>query len=134
MFNFAEGVEKPADLTVGMKLPGIVTNVTAFGAFVDIGVHQDGLVHVSQLSDQFVRDASEVVKVGQKVQVTVTEVDLKRSRIALSMKSNPDFEARQRTGSPGGNDRQAPRRDNRPQQSAPAGNDWFSQAMNKAKK
>ena len=134
VFNFAEGVEKPADLTVGMKLPGIVTNVTAFGAFVDIGVHQDGLVHVSQLSDQFVRDASEVVKVGQKVQITVMEVDLKRSRIALSMKSNPDFEPRQRSNSPGGNDRQAPRRDNRPQQSAPAGNDWFSQAMNKAKK
>ena len=133
IFNFAEGVEKPADLTVGMKLPGIITNVTAFGAFVDVGVHQDGLVHVSQLSDQFVRDASEVVKVGQKVQVTVTEVDLKRNRIALSMKSKPDFEARQRTGSPGGNDRQAPRRDNRPQQ-PPAGNDWFSQAMKQARK
>jgi uncharacterized protein len=134
VFNFAEGVEKPADLTVGMKLPGIVTNVTAFGAFVDIGVHQDGLVHVSQLSDQFVRDASEVVKVGQKVQITVMEVDLKRSRIALSMKSNPDFEPRQRSNSPGGNDRQAPRRDNRPSSPAPSGNDWFSQAMNKAKK
>ncbi len=134
VFNFAEGVEKPGDLTVGMKLPGIVTNVTAFGAFVDIGVHQDGLVHVSQLSDQFVRDASEVVKVGQKVQIIVMEVDLKRSRIALSMKSNPDFEPRQRSSSPGGNDRQAPRRDNRPSPPAPSGNDWFSQAMNKAKK
>jgi uncharacterized protein len=117
-----------------MKLPGIVTNVTAFGAFVDVGVHQDGLVHVSQLSDQFVRDASEVVKVGQKVQVTVMEVDLKRSRIALSMKSNPDFEPRQRSNSPGGNDRQPPRRDNRSPSSATTGNDWFSQAMTKAKK
>ena len=134
MFNFADGVEKTSDLTVGMKLPGIITNVTAFGAFVDVGVHQDGLVHVSQLSDQFVRDASEVVKVGQKVQVTVMEVDLKRSRIALSMKSNPDFEPRQRSNSPGGNDRQPPRRDNRSPSSATTGNDWFSQAMTKAKK
>jgi uncharacterized protein len=133
-FNFAEGVEKPTDLTIGLKLPGIVTNVTAFGAFVDIGVHQDGLVHVSQLSDQFVRDASEVVKVGQKVQVTVMEVDLKRNRIALSMKSNPDFEPRQNRGAPGGNDQRPQKRsDNRPQ-AAPAGNDWFTQAMGQAKK
>ena len=95
VFQFVEGVNKPEDLTVGMKLPGIVTNVTAFGAFVDIGVHQDGLVHVSQLADHFVRDANEVVKVQQKVQVTVTEVDLQRKRIALSMKSKPDFEKKQ---------------------------------------
>lgn len=74
-----------------MKLPGIVTNVTAFGAFVDIGVHQDGLVHVSQLADRFVKDPAEVVKVGQKVRVTVTEVDLARKRIALSMKANPQI-------------------------------------------
>lgn len=133
-FTFAEGVEKPGDLTVGMKLPGIVTNVTAFGAFVDVGVHQDGLVHVSALSDNFVRDASEVVKVGQKVQVTVMEVDLQRNRIALSMKSNPDFEPRQNRAAPGGNDRRPQQRnDNRPQQQA-AGNDWFSQAMGRAKK
>tara|TARA_B110000037_G_scaffold163519_1_gene184743 strand:+ start:2769 stop:5090 length:2322 start_codon:yes stop_codon:yes gene_type:complete len=134
-FTFAEGVEKPGDLTTGMKLPGIVTNVTAFGAFVDVGVHQDGLVHVSHLSDNFVRDPSEVVKVGQKVQVTVMEVDLQRNRIGLSMKSNPDFEPRQRNSSPGGNSnnrRPQQRRDNRPQQ--PAGNDWFSQAMTQAKK
>ena len=70
-----------------MKLPGIVTNVTAFGAFVDIGVHQDGLVHVSQLADRFVKDPAEVVKVQQKVTVTVLEVDLPRRRIALSMKT-----------------------------------------------
>ncbi|MEP2776521.1 MAG: Tex family protein [Luteolibacter sp.] len=134
-FNFAEGIEKPSDLTQGLKLPGIVTNVTAFGAFVDVGVHQDGLVHVSQLSDQFVRDASEVVKVGQKVHVTVMEVDLKRNRIGLSMKSNPDFEPRQSRGnnSPGGNDRR-PQQNRRPQQAAPAGNDWFTQAMGQAKK
>jgi uncharacterized protein len=135
LFSFAEGVEKTSDLKVGMKLPGIVTNVTAFGAFVDIGVHQDGLVHVSQLSDTFVRDASEVVKVGQKVQVTVTEVDLERKRIALSMKSKPDMERRSGGGNSerggGGNPQQ--RRDSRPAQPA-AGNDWFSQAMQQGKK
>ena len=91
VFAFQEGVEKIEHLQPGMKLPGIVTNVTAFGAFVDIGVHQDGLVHVSQLADRFVKDPSEVVKVGQKVRVTVTEVDLPRKRIALSMKANPQI-------------------------------------------
>lgn len=90
-FQFAEGVEKPEDLQPGMKLPGIVTNVTKFGAFVDIGVHQDGLVHISQLSDNFVRDPNEVVKVSQKVMVTVTELDLDRKRIGLSMKSRPEI-------------------------------------------
>ena len=134
-FTFAEGVEKPSDLIQGLKLPGIVTNVTAFGAFVDVGVHQDGLVHVSQLSDQFVKDPAEVVKVGQKVQVTVMEVDLKRNRIGLSMKSNPNFEPRQSRGnsSPGGNQNRRPQQ-NRRQQAAPAGNDWFTQAMGQAKK
>ncbi len=88
-FHFQEGIRKLEDLKPGMKLPGIVTNVTAFGAFVDIGVHQDGLVHVSQLADRFIKDPSEVVKVAQKVQVTVTEVDLPRKRIALSMRANP---------------------------------------------
>ena len=101
-FKFQEGVEKPEHLTVGMKLPGIVTNVTAFGAFVDIGVHQDGLVHVSQLADHFIKDASEAVKVQQKVQVTVIEVDLERKRIALSMKSNPDFDRSKKGGGGGG--------------------------------
>ena len=72
-----------------MRLPGIVTNVTAFGAFVDIGVHQDGLVHVSELSDTFVRDPHEVVKPQQRVNVYVLEVDAARKRISLSMKSNP---------------------------------------------
>lgn len=141
LFSFAEGVEKPSDLTAGMKLPGIVTNVAAFGAFVDVGVHQDGLVHVSQLSDQFVRDASEIVKVGQKVMVTVMEVDLPRNRISLSMKSSPDLEGRRSQG--GGRDQQdrgprpSQRRESRPRQQnqqGGGGGDWFSQAMSQAKK
>ena len=70
-----------------MVLEGVVTNVAAFGAFVDVGVHQDGLVHVSQLADRFVRDPNDVVKVGQKVKVTVMSVDLERGRIALTMRS-----------------------------------------------
>ena len=134
LFSFQEGVEKPSDLQPGMKLPGIVTNVTAFGAFVDIGVHQDGLVHVSQLADHFVRDASEVVKVGQKVQATVVEVDLKRNRIALSMKSNPDLENRGSSPDDRGTTRQ-PNRNQRPSGNQGASNnDWFSQAMQNAKK
>lgn len=86
MFQFQEGVEKISDLRIGMLLPGIVTNITAFGAFVDIGVHQDGLVHTSQLADRFVKDPNEVVKLGQKVKVRVMEVDEARKRISLSMK------------------------------------------------
>ncbi len=86
VFSFDENVHEIRDLREGMRLPGIVTNVTNFGAFVDVGVHQDGLVHISQLSDTFVDDPNKVVKVGQKVWVTVTEVDEKRKRIALSMK------------------------------------------------
>jgi uncharacterized protein len=88
-FAFTEGVEKIEDLTVGMKLPGIITNITAFGAFVDIGVHQDGLVHVSELADHFVKDPAEIVKVHQKVTVTVMEVDVNKHRIKLSMKKVP---------------------------------------------
>jgi uncharacterized protein len=88
-FRFAEGIEKIEDLKPGMKLDGIVTNVTAFGAFVDIGVHQDGLVHVSQLSDHFVKDPHQVVKVQQKIKVTVLSVDLERKRISLSLKKEP---------------------------------------------
>ena len=90
VFRFAEGIEKIEDVREGMKLDGIVTNVTAFGAFVDIGVHQDGLVHVSQLSDHFVKDPHQVVKVQQRVKVTVLSVDLERKRISLSMKKEPD--------------------------------------------
>jgi uncharacterized protein len=87
-FRFTEGVEKIEDVKPGMKLPGIVTNITAFGVFVDIGVHQDGLVHISELSNRFVKDPAEVVKVHQKVSVTVLGVDLERRRISLSMKDN----------------------------------------------
>jgi len=86
-FSFAEGVNSITDLRVGMRLPGIVTNITNFGAFVDIGVHQDGLVHLSQLANRFVKDPNEVVKVHQQVMVTVIEVDEKRNRISLSMKA-----------------------------------------------
>ena len=86
VFSFDENVHSINDLREGMRLPGIVTNVTNFGAFIDIGVHQDGLVHISQLSDTFVDDPNTVVKVGQKVWVNVTECDVKRKRIALSMK------------------------------------------------
>ncbi|MCU0587840.1 MAG: RNA-binding transcriptional accessory protein [Syntrophobacteraceae bacterium] len=88
-FAFAAGVQKVEDLEPGMRLPGIVTNVTAFGAFVDVGVHRDGLVHVSELSDSFVKDPRQVVHVHQKVTVTVVEVDRERNRIALSMRSAP---------------------------------------------
>ena len=93
-FSFAEGIGKIEDLREGMRLPGIVTNVTAFGAFVDIGVHQDGLVHVSELSDRFVKDPNEVVKPQQRVNVYVLEVDVPRKRISLSMKSNPQKKVR----------------------------------------
>ncbi|GHB52547.1 Tex family protein [Mongoliitalea lutea] len=89
VFNFQEGVNEITDLKVGMKLPGIVTNITKFGAFVDIGVHQDGLVHLSHLADRFIKDPTEVVSVSQKVEVTVMEVDKARKRIGLSMKSDP---------------------------------------------
>jgi uncharacterized protein len=84
---FREDVCTIEDVRPGMKLEGIVTNVTAFGAFVDIGVHQDGLVHVSELSDRFIRDPSEVVKSGDKLTVRVLDVDLARRRISLSARS-----------------------------------------------
>ncbi len=86
---FRDDLTKPADLLLGMVLEGVVTNIVAFGAFIDIGVHQDGLVHVSQISDRYVRDPNDVVKVGQRVQVTVQGVDLARGRIALTMKKEP---------------------------------------------
>lgn len=95
-FSFADGVESMEDLKMGMSLPGIITNITNFGAFVDIGVHQDGLVHVSHLSDKFVTNPAEVVSVQQKVEVTVMEVDISRKRIGLSMKANP-FEKKEQS-------------------------------------
>jgi len=85
-FRFAEGIESVDDLVEGMELPGIVTNITAFGAFVDIGVHQDGLVHISQLADKYVKDPNTVVKLHQHVRVRVLEVDQRRHRISLSMR------------------------------------------------
>jgi uncharacterized protein len=87
LFEFAKDVHKMEDLRPGMKLPGIITNITRFGAFVDIGVHQDGLVHISQLANRFIRDPNEVVKLNQKVMVEVLEVDIPRKRIQLSMKT-----------------------------------------------
>ena len=139
VFAFSADVHRPEDLKPGMKLPGIVTNVTAFGAFVDIGVHQDGLVHVSQLADSFVKEPSAVVKPGQKVQVTVTEIDLPRNRIALSMRSNPTLGPKTaNSGSPGG--QRSPGGGPRPGgNAAPAAprapaavnNDWFAAALNK---
>jgi uncharacterized protein len=97
--NFSFGdVHTMNDLKPGQKLPGIVTNVTAFGCFVDIGVHQDGLVHISHLSDDFVKNPADVVKPGQKVNVTIMEIDMARKRIALSMKSNATVEAQRKPG------------------------------------
>ena len=88
---FRDDVKEPKDLQPGMVLEGVVTNIVAFGAFVDVGVHQDGLVHVSQLSDRYVADPNAAVKVGQKVRVTVMAIDLQRNRIALSMKAKPEL-------------------------------------------
>ena len=97
---FATGVDRIEDLEPGMKLPGVVTNVTAFGAFVDVGVHQDGLVHISQLADRFIKNPADVVRPRQQVTVTVLEVDLERQRIALTMKQNPKSARPRRKTSP----------------------------------
>lgn len=92
VFNFATGINSIDQLRPGMKLPGIVTNVTNFGAFIDIGVHQDGLVHISKLADHFVKKPGDVVKVQQKVEVTVLEIDRPRKRIILSMQKEPQIQ------------------------------------------
>jgi uncharacterized protein len=110
--TFQEGVEGLSDLQPGMILEGVVTNVAAFGAFVDIGVHQDGLVHVSALANRFVKDPHEVVKAGQIVKVRVLEVDLKRKRVALTMRTDDAGQDR-RSSAPAGQDRRS---------SAPGGN------------
>lgn len=122
VFKFDDSVHEIADLRVGMRLPGIVTNVTNFGAFVDIGVHQDGLVHVSQLSNTFVSDPNTVVKVSQQVMVTVTEVDAQRKRIALSMKDNAAGTTSSNTSKPASNNNNNKNK----KQEAPA-NDFASQ-------
>lgn len=103
--QFKAGIEKITDLEVGMSLEGVVTNVANFGAFVDIGVHQDGLVHISHLADVFVKDPRDVVKTGQTVKVKVVEVDVPRNRIALSMKSAPEMGTKTATAKPSNNQR-----------------------------
>jgi uncharacterized protein len=120
--TFADGVEKVSDLRPGMTLEGVVTNVAAFGAFVDIGVHQDGLVHVSALSNTFVKDPHSVVKAGQIVKVKVLEVDLQRQRIALTMRMGDEpSQAKRHDNAPAsrGNASRPPQRSSGP---APAGN------------
>jgi uncharacterized protein len=132
-FSFKEGVDKVEDLQPGMKLPGVVTNVTAFGVFVDIGVHQDGLVHISQLSDNFVKNPAEVVKVGQRVQATVLEVDLPRKRISLSLKTNPEVGPRAPKGAnkTEGTQRDVQRFNDRDRKNAAPAVDWFTAATKK---
>lgn len=130
VFSFTDGVNAISDLKIGMKLPGIVTNVTAFGAFVDIGVHQDGLVHISHLSDKFIKDPQEAVTVQQKVTVTVVEVDVPRKRIGLSMKSDPfaqPGETPQKGNKPKGNN-------NKPKEKEQSMEEKLAMLMNKFKK
>ncbi|EJL6338710.1 RNA-binding transcriptional accessory protein [Vibrio cholerae] len=137
--TFAEGIHEVSDLEVGMVLEGVVSNVANFGAFVDIGVHQDGLVHISALTDRFISDPREVVKAGDIVKVKVMEVDVQRKRIALSMRLNdePGQDNRsQRSAAPrGGQERRAPRRDE-PQGNSLGGamGGAFAAAFAKAKK
>ncbi len=111
--EFREGVETLNDLSQGMRLQGVVTNVTNFGAFVDIGVHQDGLVHISAIADRFVKDPHDVVKAGDVVKVTVMEIDIKRRRVALSMRSdaNPDAAAKNEASGSKTKEKRQPRRD-----------------------
>jgi uncharacterized protein len=139
--NFEEGVEDINQLVPGMILEGVVTNVAAFGAFVDIGVHQDGLVHVSALADKFVKDPHEVVKAGQVVKVKVLEVDAKRRRIGLTMKLNdsaPSTSSSSRSNADRGDFRSSSRPSSKPAQaqqraSAPQGNTAFAEAFAKLK-
>ncbi|KIC15870.1 Tex family protein [Leisingera sp. ANG-Vp] len=112
--SFKDGVEEITDLKPGMVLEGTVTNVAAFGAFVDIGVHQDGLVHVSQLADRFVKDPHEVVKTGQVVKVTVTEVDVPRKRIGLTMRKDGGASAKEDRNARGPSKNTGPRRGGKP--------------------
>jgi len=100
-FRFAEGIHTMEDLKPGISLPGIVTNITNFGAFVDIGVKQDGLVHISHLSNRYISDPNEAVKLGQKVMATVLEVDIPRKRISLSLKDSGDKGSIQKKPAPG---------------------------------
>ncbi|MGO1190529.1 Tex family protein [Vibrio casei] len=136
--TFAEGVNEVKDLEIGMILEGVVSNVANFGAFVDIGVHQDGLVHISALTDRFVADPREVVKAGDIVKVKVMEVDIQRKRIALTMRltDEPGEQNSQRSAKPSNDRRQAPRQ--QPQRQAEPANaamgGAFAAAFAKAKK
>jgi protein Tex len=129
--TFKEGVEKISDLSAGMVLEGVVTNVAAFGAFIDVGVHQDGLAHVSALSKTFVKDPRDVVKPGDIVKVKVLEVDIPRKRISLTLRL--DDEAAPKSS---GGERRQPQRGGRPpqqRQQAPApGNSAMADALRKA--
>ena len=117
MASFKDGVEHIGDLQPGMLLEGVVTNVANFGAFVDIGVHQDGLVHVSQLADRFVKDPREVVKAGDIVKVKVVDIDLNRKRIGLTMKLQEPTPATSRT-SASASDARGSRSERKPQPEA----------------
>jgi protein Tex len=134
--TFQEGVEKISDLRPGMALEGVVTNVTAFGAFVDIGVHQDGLVHISELADKFVKDPRDVVKAGDVVKVRVKEVDAPRKRIALTMKSGAIQAGGQASAPPTARPQAAPQSSNRssspPKQAEAQGESAFAAALRKA--
>ncbi|GJE16715.1 Tex family protein [Methylobacterium marchantiae] len=131
--TFQDGVEKISDLKPGMRLEGVVTNVAAFGAFVDIGVHQDGLVHISVLADRFVKDPREVVKPGDVVQVRVVEVDANRKRIALSMRSEEAGTSRPgRSDDRSSSSRPPPRPMPAPAPRGPAPDGAFAEALRRA--
>jgi uncharacterized protein len=132
--TFQEGIESLSDLQPGMILEGVVTNVAAFGAFVDIGVHQDGLVHVSALANKFVKDPHELVKPGQIVKVKVLDVDVKRQRIALTMRLDdaPGTSARSGDTAPGPRDQRPPEPSRAPAREPPPSN-VFAIALERAK-
>lgn len=126
--TFKDGVEKMSDLSPGMRLEGVVTNVANFGAFVDVGVHQDGLVHISQLADRFVKDPRDVVKPGDVVMVRVQEVDVNRKRISLTMKSGAPDATREAAPK-----KVAPQRKAKPMQSADTSGNALAEAFAKAR-
>jgi len=130
--TFADGVEKISDLKLGMQLEGTVTNVAAFGAFVDVGVHQDGLVHISELADRFVKDPREVVKVGDVVTVRVKEVDVERKRIALTMRSGAIDRSAPGDRSAAGGPRPQGRNSAPPRRPEPAGESALAAALRRA--
>ena len=132
-FSFAEGLGKIEDVQPGMRVPGIITNVTAFGAFCDIGVHQDGLIHISQLADRFVKSPADVVKVQQHVTVTVMEVDVPRKRISLTMKQQTGGAKPEARDAKSGEMRRPQQPQRKPVAAAPT-EGWFSAALKHAKK